>query len=238
MRHVLPGLVLSPVLAYQAWRTRKTVPRLPEAPGPREGKSGQGPPLRILIVGDSAAAGVGAAHQDEALSGQLLACLESRYCAEWRLIARTGATTASTIKRLLRESSSRFDVAVTSLGVNDVTSLVRCGQWLDQQATLRAVLRSYFGVRLIVSSGLPPVHGFPALPQPLRWYLGSRATLFDRSLEAAVAGEPDCSFLSLRFTGDVRNMASDGFHPGPPVYREWALRAGRAIDEAFGSTTA
>jgi hypothetical protein len=33
-------------------------------------------------------------------------------------------------------------------------------------------------------SGLPPMHRFPALPQPLRWYIGSRARDFDRALAA------------------------------------------------------
>jgi hypothetical protein len=40
-----------------------------------------------------------------------------------------------------------------------------------------------------VLSGLPPMHRFPALPQPLRWYVGSRARDFNRVLaELAGAG--------------------------------------------------
>ena len=37
--------------------TRRRTPKLPEAAGPRSGTSGQGPPLQVLILGDSAAAG-------------------------------------------------------------------------------------------------------------------------------------------------------------------------------------
>ncbi|RMD81354.1 MAG: SGNH/GDSL hydrolase family protein, partial [Candidatus Dadabacteria bacterium] len=62
----LATITLGPLLLWQGWRVRLNVPRLPEAPGPRQGRAGKGPLLRLLIVGDSAAAGVGAAHQDEA----------------------------------------------------------------------------------------------------------------------------------------------------------------------------
>jgi hypothetical protein len=31
------------------------------------------------------------------------------------------------------------------------------------------------------------MHRFPALPQPLRWYVGSRARDFDRALEELAA---------------------------------------------------
>ena len=49
-------LLLTPVLVMQALVTRSRMPRLPEAAGPREGETGSGPLLRLLIVGDSAAA--------------------------------------------------------------------------------------------------------------------------------------------------------------------------------------
>ena len=63
-------LVLSPLLAAQAISTRRRAPALPEAAGPREGQVGQGPrALRVLVAGDSSAAGVGVAHQDDAFSG-------------------------------------------------------------------------------------------------------------------------------------------------------------------------
>ena len=45
--------------------------RLPEAEGPRAGSAGEGPALRLLILGDSSAAGVGTTHQEEALLGQM-----------------------------------------------------------------------------------------------------------------------------------------------------------------------
>jgi len=225
----LSALLLSPLLLAQGLHTRRRTPKLPEPPGPRQGVAGSGEPLRLLIIGDSAAAGVGAGDQREALSGQLSDRLAERFRVEWLLHAETGATTESTIASIGQLEPKPHDVALTSLGVNDVTSGVGLDKWLGQQRVLRELLKERFGVSLVVHSGLPPMHGFPALPQPLRWYLGSRATRFDRALEAELADHPYARFLSLRFTVDPAHIATDGFHPGPPVYREWARRAAELI---------
>ena len=116
MKHLAATIVLGPLLLLQGRHVRRVTPVLPEPPGPREGRSGQGPPLRLLIVGDSAAAGVGAATQDEALSGQLAARLAQRFELRWKLVARTGATTPDALQALTDLPRERFDVAVTSLG--------------------------------------------------------------------------------------------------------------------------
>jgi lysophospholipase L1-like esterase len=220
------------VLVIQGLATRRAVPRLPEPPGAREGTLGDGPPLRLLILGDSAAAGVGALHQDEALLGQVVSRLSGERRVSWHLWARTGNTTASALQWLEAQPAQKFDVAVTSLGVNDVTSFVARHRWREQQASLRAILKEKFAVRTLLISGLPPLHGFPAMPQPLRWVLGARATQLNHDLESDVCAEGDAKFIDLRFTADTTLMASDGFHPGPSIYTEWGKRVAALAREA------
>jgi lysophospholipase L1-like esterase len=229
MRHLLATLGLGPVLVLQGLAVRRRTPVLPEPPGERSGVAGQGPPLRLLVIGDSAAAGVGAPHQEQALSGCLVRQLAPRRRVHWHLEAANGATTRSTLQTLGRREPLRCDVAMTSLGVNDVTSGIRRSTWRRQQAGLRTLLREAFGARMIIVSGLPPMHAFPALPQPLRWYLGQRATQLDGDLKEDLSQEPASVFLSLRFTQNVAGMAADGFHPGPSIYSEWARRAAGII---------
>ena len=229
MNYLLRTIGLAPVIVPQGIWTNLRVPTLPEPPGAREGSAGAGPPLKLLVVGDSAAAGVGVSHQDEALLGQVVSRLAARFCVEFALHAKTGYTTADILRRLEEMAPGDFDVALTSLGVNDVLALTGCGTWLERQAQLRQVLREKFGVRLLLLSGLPPVHSFPALPQPLRWHLGSRATEFNEVLDQSVAADPDTRLVNLRFSADASMMASDGFHPGAPIYSEWAERASQII---------
>lgn len=229
MNYLLRTIGLAPVIVPQGIWTNLRVPTLPEPPGDREGCAGDGPPLKLLVIGDSAAAGVGVSHQDEALLGQLVSRLAGRYQVDFSLHAKTGYTTADILRRLHEIESRDYDVALTSLGVNDVLALTSRSTWLARQRRLRQLLREKFGVRLLVISGLPPVHSFPALPQPLRWHLGSRATEFNEALGETVRQDPDVGLVNLRFSADAGMMASDGFHPGAPIYSEWAERAVRVI---------
>lgn len=221
--------LLSPILVPLGFRVRRTVPVLPEAPGRRSGRAGQGPRLRLLIAGDSSAAGVGAPSQDEALSGRLVALLKADFSVEWQVHATSGHKTADTLDVLEELAPEHFDVAVTALGVNDTISMTSIRNWRRRQARLRQILRDKFGVGQLIVSGLPPLHEFPALPPLLRWHFGGRATRLDQILANDVAAEKDVAFVNTRFTTDIDLMATDGFHPGPDVYTEWASRIADAI---------
>ena len=69
-------LALGPLLIWQGRQVRSVAMKLPEAAGPRQGVAGEGAPqLRLLGVGDSSAAGVGVADQQQALAAPLAAAL-------------------------------------------------------------------------------------------------------------------------------------------------------------------
>ena len=127
--------------------------------------------------------------------------------------------------------TGRFDVAVISLGVNDVTAGQPLPAWQAQQQTLVAMLRTTLGVRRVIFSGLPPVQHFPALPQPLRWYLGGQVRHFDQALSTWVQTQPDCTYVNLNRTFDPTWLASDKFHPGPRLYQQWGGAVAQAIHQ-------
>lgn len=233
VRHLLATAALGPLLVLQGLRVRRVTPRLPEPPGPRCGRAGVGAPLRLLVAGDSAAAGVGAASQDEALTGRLVAELSARRELEWRLEARTGYTTADAYRHLAGLPDDRFDVVVLSLGVNDVTGTVGRTRWLAGQAALVDLLQARFAPRALIFTALPPMHLFPALPQPLRWYLGARARDFNVALTHWLPRQPGCHLVVPDFQADPSHIARDGFHPGPGAYRTWAAAVARDIDRLF-----
>jgi lysophospholipase L1-like esterase len=229
MRNLHPWTfpVLAPLLLAQGFYVRRVTPRLPEAEGPRTGAIGQGRPLQVLIAGDSAAAGVGAPHQAQALSGQLARLLEHRFQLSWLLEATSGHTTLQAIEVLNKLAPQRFDVAIISLGVNDVTSGVKVSAWIARLRQLEALLASRFQVGHVLLVRLPPMHLFPALPQPLRWYLGQRAVLFNRELERHVQGSALCEVVHPDL--NALSTASDGFHPSPGVFAAWAAAVAERI---------
>lgn len=222
-------VVLAPLWLAQALHTRRVTPRLPEPAGERRGCVGTGPALRLLIAGDSAAAGVGVDHQDEALAGRLVADLARRYRVDWTLLATTGATTADLLRRLAEAEPLGGDVALLSLGVNDVLDLVPTARWLRRQHALVQLLRARHGVRRILLTAVPPMHRFRALPQPLRWLLGARAQGYRDALAGAIAAWPGCELVDAELPDQPEALASDGFHPGAASYRVWAQRVAARI---------
>jgi lysophospholipase L1-like esterase len=230
--YLLATLGLGPLLIAQAVRVRRNIVRLEEPTGARSGCAGAGAPLRLLIAGDSAAAGVGAPTQEEALSGQLVAALRPTCMVYWKLVAQTGHTVHDLIGQLRALAPERFDVAIVSIGVNDTTS--RTG-WIERQATLVELLKVKFGVAHILLSSLPPMQVFPALPQPLRWYLGMRAGQLNSMLRAIAQADACCEFLPIDFPFEPEYVAADGFHPAAPAYSAWAAAAARAIRHRMGA---
>ena len=214
-------LLLSPVLVAQALGARARMPRLAEAAGAREGEVGRGPLLRLLILGDSSAAGVGVASQSQALSGFLPAALARHAQArvQWQLLARSGVTSAQCLQMLEEAAPPEADVAVVVLGVNDVVDQVPSQRALRSREAIANRLRNAHGVAHVVFAPLPPVHRFPGLPQPLRWVAGADARRHDAAVAQWAAGRSDVSHVPIDLPLNRGVMAIDGFHPGEPVYR-------------------
>jgi lysophospholipase L1-like esterase len=219
-------LALSPLLVAQGMLTRARMPRLPEAEGPRQGRSGRGPRVRLLVAGDSSAAGVGVAHQRDALAAPLAAALARRrgVCVEWQLLAHSGLDSTQLLALLQQHGALQADLAVVVTGVNDVTGQVPSARAVAAREALANVLRNAAGVQHVAFCPLPPVHAFPGLPQPLRWVAGADARRHNAALRAWAATRDDVSCVDMTLPLDPAAMAADGFHPGAPAYR-WVADA-------------
>jgi lysophospholipase L1-like esterase len=214
-------LLLSPVLVAQALATRSRLPRLPEPTGERQGSIGRGVPLRLLIAGDSSAAGVGVGRQTDALAHRLAERLAKAAKARvhWQLHARSGITTAQTLALLHEQAHAKADVAVLVTGVNDVVDQIPSQRAVAAREALTNWLRNAQGCQQVVFAPLPPIHHFPGLPQPLRWVAGSDARRHNEALREWVATRRDASLVDMDTPLNRGVMAEDGFHPGEPVYR-------------------
>ena len=237
MAYKIISLAMAPVLFTQGYFVKRNTLELPEAEGERTGISGTGRKnLRLMILGDSAAAGVGVANQSQALSGQILKNMAPDFQIHWQLIATSGASTESTITTLNELQAKAFDIVIISLGVNDVTgniSMRRCQQYHRE---LVALLKEKFSIKYIIYSAIPPMHLFPALPHPLRWYLGSRAKRLNNNLSQWLNRQANCFLLKARVDADPAYIAVDGFHPGEKYYAWWGQQAAKAIEKhAFTS---
>lgn len=216
-------LVLAPLVIPQAVLTRRRLPRLPEAAGPRQGSAGRGEHgLSLLILGDSSAAGVGVGHQRQALAGQLSRALAAQLGRRvaWQLCARSGVTTAQAMA--LVSEAQPVDVAVVVTGVNDVVDQVSPAAALRHREALMQALQRQAGVRQVVVTAVPPMSRFAGLPQPLRWLAGRDAAAHEVALRRWAVLQPQVSHLPFDLPlDDATLLARDGFHPGAPLYRLW-----------------
>lgn len=236
----LSTFALLPIIVIQGIKVRKDTPRLIEASGDRDGLAGQGDPLSLLILGDSAAAGVGVETQQDALSGAIMSQLKNEYTLQWKLHAKTGDTTKQVYQAVQQLEHKKYDIVITSIGVNDVTKLTSAKSWIKQQKQLFTQIQKQFQPKLIIVSGVPPMQHFPALPNPLAWLFGKYAEQMNQILQQWLAPQSQFRFIQYdieSFQAMDLPMASDGFHPSKEIYAIWGQQVATLIRQTFNSSS-
>jgi lysophospholipase L1-like esterase len=224
--------LLAPLLLMQARQAVRRAPRLPAASGPVQGTAGHGEPLqRLLVIGESTAAGVGARTHAQALPGFLAAEISGRLggTMNWLARGKGGATARAVLTELVPAGQGAFDITVLTVGTNDLFDRRAMHPWAADLRNLIEALRRRDCGRVVVS-GMPPVHLAPGIPQPLRFVLGRRARAMDR-ITRQVAASCRATFVPVIVPSadSGRLFASDGFHPSETGYREWARVLAEAV---------
>lgn len=267
---VAKDVLLAPVYLYQGRKVKRDTVRLPEPNGERHGsislnqstgrpKDSTNKTLNLMVVGDSAAAGVGSETQQEALTGKLIPILKQQpaiyntfSALNWTLQATTGHTSFDILRRLyvLPTPSQPTDVMILSVGVNDTTSSVPVDKWQQQIEDIIAIAQRKFGVRELVFLSLPPMAEMPAIPPPLNNFVGAKASILDEILQQVCANNDGVTYMATDFARMIKEhsngtpidisvmFASDGFHPSSLMYGYWAQQVAELIIELLESPTA
>jgi lysophospholipase L1-like esterase len=226
MIHVAAKLALGPLLYAQAGRLKRTTIELPEPSGARAGTVGSGRALRVLVAGDSSAAGVGARTQDEALAAPLAQRLAETLArrVSWQLVARSGLTSEAILDLLRAAAPAPADVAVVVCGVNDITNEVPLAVALRRREHIASWLAAHCGVRHVVFPALPEMELFPAIPQPLAWYAGCMSRRNNRAQARWARRAEGVSHAAMDGVTESHLFCVDGFHPAPALYARVAAR--------------
>jgi lysophospholipase L1-like esterase len=217
---------LLPVMLVQGKWVRRTTPRLPDAGGDPHGTAGEGARmLRIAVVGESTVSGVGARTYAKGLPGRIASELARATGSRvtWRAVGRNGAT-ARRLTQIAEPvlAGESLDVAFVALGVNDVLEFTAMSRWQADVSALCDLLARNAKATLVVLLGVPPMHRFPSLPQPLRTFLGTRARALDHAL-ADLARRRDATLhVPTPSHGDAELFCEDRFHPSERGYARWA----------------
>lgn len=236
-RHVAAILTpaLLPVMLVQGYWLRRTTPRLPDAAGPLAGTiAGEGEPLRLLALGESTVAGMGARTHETALAGQLALAVQhaTRRTVQWEVVARSGINARQCSAELVPKLVGRCaDVVMIALGVNDTIELHSARRWTSDVERLIEEVRAEVGDALVLLSGVPPLDYFPALPQPLSFVLGARSAALDRASLEMVKRLTRVVYVPFQIDWNRRRelFCADGFHPSELGYSEWGAQLATAL---------
>jgi len=204
------------------------------------------PPLRLVLLGDSSALGVGVEWLADTVGGQLARLLadgtpetgERHVLLSSVGVAGSRSTDLATqVARALL--GDRPDVALILIGANDATGLRGPDEAAAHLAAAVRRLREA-GVRVVVGT-CPDLGAVRAIATPLRQltaWLGRRVARAQvRAVRAAggtvvdLAGE-----TGPVFRADAGTLCYDGFHPSADGYRVWAHALYPAVASAAATT--
>jgi lysophospholipase L1-like esterase len=224
-------LPVAPVLVVQGRRLRRDTPRLADAAGPWSGTLDGPPsaagtaPLRLLVLGDSTAAGVGVDSQHDALPGNLARSLSAHYGrgVRWTAVGQNGATARDLLERFMPAATAdSYDVVFLTIGANDALGIRSRAAFGRDIRSLLSRIRAASPDAVILMSSLPAFFRFVLLPNPLRYnlYLHSQSLEAEaRAIVAATAG----AYMSPPPPPYTEGFfATDLFHPSATGYRDWA----------------
>ncbi len=180
--------------------------------------------LRILLIGDSSAAGVGATTVDASLGGQLAQILHEQ---TGRPVSIRIAGSNSAVSGEIRDHvvpnlrHDPYDYICLNIGTNDAKNFHRGRTFCKNFGSLLYALKSRFPEASIIWSGVLDLKDVPALPSPLNRILGIRSRIINRNGRILCA---ERGALAPQAVWDIipENFAVDGFHASERGYRQWA----------------
>jgi lysophospholipase L1-like esterase len=190
----------------------------------------QAPALRLTLLGDAAALGVGVDSVGETIGGQLAELLAADGSNPRRVelssVAVAGSHSADLGPQVARALlGARPDIAVILIGAGDATGLRRPGEAAAHLAAAVRRLRDA-GVEVVVGT-CPDLGAAWAYAPPLRQIVGwlGRRVARAQAPAAHVAGADIVDLATEAgpvFRADAGTLCFDGYHPSADGYRVWA----------------
>ncbi len=179
-------------------------------------------PLRTVWLGDSTAAGVGAA-ADVGVVGRQVARRLGRP-VDVRVLASSGDRVSDVVTDQLSRVPPETQVVFVSVGANDATHLTGSESFTS---SYRKVLGGLPADTCVVLLGVPDLGSAPRLAQPLRAVAGWRGRFLDRRVRE-LARESGATYVDIggatgpAFRRDRALFSRDGYHPSDAGYGLWA----------------
>lgn len=227
--YVLAAIGLLPAVPFlylQGQYVRRKVGLLPDAQGDKTGSYGATEPfVKLLVIGESTVAGLGARTHETALAGQFSKFLSRKIglSVRYTVIGKNGVTAQRTIDELVPQipDGETYDYVVLGLGGNDVLKLSSPKKWRESMEKLFGILREKNPSAKIFITNVAAVHLSPALPQPIRGILTRLSKMHNASILEFSKNWKDV-FYYPQPDSVPADFFSDGIHPSEAGYAVWA----------------
>lgn len=216
---------LAPLLYLQGCVTRWKVGVLPEAAGEKRGTYGDGVAAKLLVIGESTVAGLGARTHEKALAGQFAKQLGEHLAraVEWHVIGKNGVTARQAIEELVPQiPNERFDHVLIGLGGNDVLKLSSPRKWRRDMTELLGILRGTNPDAVIFLSNCPMIIASPIMPQPIKTILWELSQMHDANIRELTASMERVFYYPQPAMFDREGFFADGIHPSEKGYADWS----------------
>ncbi len=206
-----------PFLIYQAYKVKKLRPT-PKAQSEfiKLGNGSQ----KLLILGESTAAGVGASSVESTLAGNIY-----RLFGENSTVTNLGKNGIRADQILpifaetLKTEKAQMDGIFLFLGANDCFQLTNPSDFNRSLLNLIHTLESDFNPDWIYLADIPPVHLFPAFPAMLQSYLKSQREFLREEIKQLARENPKIVFDELILNLLPGFFCEDLVHPSDIGYR-------------------
>jgi lysophospholipase L1-like esterase len=206
------------------------------------GVTARRPPIRLVMLGDSTAAGYGVFRDRDTPAAQIAIGISevARRPTHVANVAVVGAESKDLPAQLEALGSARVDLAVIMIGANDVTELTKPSVAVSFLEDTVRRLRAR-GVEVIVGT-CPDLGTVRPIAQPLRAYARrlSRRMAREQTVAVVRAGGRSVSLGDLLgpiFAKRIEMFSADRFHPSEEGYKEAALAVLPSALDALGLGT-
>jgi lysophospholipase L1-like esterase len=237
--YILGGVMIlpfAPFLYLQSRFVRRKVGRLPDAGGASEGKFENGAEsVKLLVLGESTAAGVGARTHETALAGQFARLLGEKIgkSVEWQVVGKSGITVKETIHELVPKiPDEKFDYIMLALCGNEVLKLRSPRTFRRDMKKLLAILQEKNADATFFLTNAPAVRLSPVLPFSIKFILGHLSALHDANAREFTA-EMRRVFYFHQPTSVPEDFWADGIHPSEKGYAAWSKRMIEFFEEKY-----
>lgn len=211
-----------PLLYWKGKKLRQQVQRLPQHSTFLNLSNGN-TSKRILIIGESTAAGVGASSPETTFASYLYKAGKRE--VEVLNLGKNGLK-AEALPRLLSHAKpdipSSFDQVVILIGANDCFKFTPPSKFRKELESFIGIFEKMEQTKLVFIPAIPPVNHFPAIPGLLRFFLGVHRYILNKEIDQLSRKLDKLYFHDWKTSFTDEFFASDGIHPSDLGYEKMA----------------